>query len=787
MPKFAVTVEGVDYEVDAPDESTAWAWGWQFHQQSMTQQPPVAAPPVAAPPVAAPPVAAPPVAAPPVAAPPVAAPPVAAPPMAAPAPEMDTPPTPSAPPSAPVVPPSAPSIPVATDIATPPAVAPEVSPPGVMSQIGRQLGLTARMGAEGAAGLLGTLTDPVSALINQFVPPENRLKTLQSVMSEILTQAGVPEPANEVERIVHKVGGGMVGAAGGIGAARQAGTMMTGPTGRAVAGQLAAMPGAQIAGGGGAGGATQAAVEAGAGPAAQMGAGLVGGVAGGLAASPRSISVTSQPSLSDVETAAAQSGVPLMRSDVSPPQTGITRGIQRAGEAVPLLGTTRPRLAQQEARVAAVRDVVREYADPGVVNSFQYQSLPEGLIGDLIAKRSKEVNKYRDMKQEVFERLASAGEVPLSSTVSAIDDQIARLRSFQSKGLGDEINAVQERIKALRASRLELPKGYKQEQLAILRQELVSLRELNKKGKIYEPAIKILEDWKAALPGKNIQEIEQLRSSLGEQFSTPELLNMRTVSEKAVSSIYKNLRDDIGTFIQNNGERRDFTKWKVANTRLKDQVDELDMDILKRTLDKGEVTPEIVENMLFSKFPSVIKGLYDNLTPNGRSVARAAIISRAARESEVQEGARTVIDPTKFADNVKNLGESVNVFFTGDDLKRVEGLVKVLNATRRAGEVAARAGEEPSVGRMAGTVGTVTGVAGLPLAGLYQLFGGGILGGAAATVGVGTLGAAARIYESAAMRDLLRKVAAAKPGEEMALITKLSTLKVPTPQPEPQQ
>lgn len=767
MPKFAVTVEGVDYEVDAPDESTAWAWGWQFHQQSMAQQPPVAAPPVAAPPVAAPP--------------------VAAPPMAAPVPEMGTPPTPSAPPSPPVVPPSAPSIPVATDIAAPPAVAPEVSPPGMMSQLGRQLGLTARMGAEGAAGLLGTLTDPVSALINQFVPPENRLKTLQSVMSEILTQAGIPEPANEVERIVQKVGGGMVGAAGGVGAARQVGAAMTGPTGRAVAGQLAAMPGAQIAAGGGAGGATQAAVEAGAGPAAQMGAGLVGGVAGGLAASPRSISVTSQPVLSDVEAAAARSGVPLMRSDVSPPQTGITRGIQRAGEAVPLLGTTRPRLAQQEARVAAVRDIIREYADPGVVNSFQYQSLPEGLIGDLIAKRTKEVNKYKGMKQEVFGRLASVGEVPLSNTVNAIDDQIARLRSFQSKGLGDEINAVQERIKALRASRLELPKGYKQEQLAILRQELVNLRELNKKGKIYEPAIKILEDWKAALPGKNIQEIEELRSSLGEQFSTPELLNMRTVSEKAISSIYKNLRDDMGTFIQNNGERRDFTKWKVANARLKDQVDQLDMDILKRTLDKGEVTPEIVENMLFSKFPSVIKGLYDNLTPNGRSVARAAIISRAARESEVQEGARTVIDPTKFADSVKNLGESVNVFFTGDDLKRVEGLVKVLNTTRRAGEVAARAGEEPSVGRMAGTVGTVTGVAGLPLAGLYQLFGGGILGGAAATVGVGTLGAAARIYESPAMRDLLRKVAAAKPGEEMALITKLSTLKVPTPQPEPQQ
>jgi hypothetical protein len=645
------------------------------------------------------------------------------------------------------------------------------------------LGLTARAGAEGVAGLVGTFTDPVAAIINQFVPPEKRLKTLQGVMSTILTEAGVPEPANEVERIVQKIAGGAAQAGGGVAAARQAATAITSPTGQAVAGQLAAVPGAQIAAGGGAGGATQAAVESGAGPVGQLLAGIGGGVAAGLATSPRSISVTSQPGQpSAIEEAASRAGIPLMRSDISPPQTGITRGIQRAGEAVPLLGTTRPRLAQQEARVAAVRDVLREYADPGVVNPFQYQSLPEGLVGDLLAKRSGEVNKYRNMKQDVFERLVPVGEVPLPNVVSAIDDQIARLRSFQSKGLDDEISAVQDQIKSLRASRLELPKGYKQEQLAALRQELVGLKELNKKGKIYEPAIKILEDWKAALPGKNIQEIEQLRSSLGEQFSTPELLNMRTVSEKAVSSIYKSLRDDMGAFIQNNGERRDFTKWKIANARLKDQVDQLDMDILKRTLDKGQVTPEIVENMLFSKYPSVIKGLYDNLTPNGRSVARAAIISRAARESEVETGTGTTFDPTKFAESVKNLGESVNVFFSGDDLKRVEGLVKVLNATRRAGEVSARAAEEPSMAKMAGSAAAVTGAAGLPLAGLYTLFGGGTLGTIATGMGAGTLGAAARIYESPAMREFLRKVAAARPGEEMALISGLSALKVPAPQ-----
>ena len=33
MAAYEVDVEGVTYEVDAPDENTAWAWANQVHRQ----------------------------------------------------------------------------------------------------------------------------------------------------------------------------------------------------------------------------------------------------------------------------------------------------------------------------------------------------------------------------------------------------------------------------------------------------------------------------------------------------------------------------------------------------------------------------------------------------------------------------------------------------------------------------------------------------------------------------------------------------------------------------------
>jgi hypothetical protein len=154
-----------------------------------------------------------------------------------------------------------------------PQVAPaamQEQPAGLGAQLTRQAGLTARMGMEGLGGLLGIATDPLAAVINQFVPPERRLQTLRSVMSTLATEAGLPQPETAVERVVQQAGQAMVGVAPTVALGRAVPTLAG----------LAAAPGAQVTGAAGAGGAAQTAAEAGMGLPAQIAAGLAGGAAG---------------------------------------------------------------------------------------------------------------------------------------------------------------------------------------------------------------------------------------------------------------------------------------------------------------------------------------------------------------------------------------------------------------------------------------------------------------------------------------------------------------------------
>ena len=44
MAKFAVNVEGAKYEVEAPDENTAWQWAYTTHMQGQRPAPKPAAP-----------------------------------------------------------------------------------------------------------------------------------------------------------------------------------------------------------------------------------------------------------------------------------------------------------------------------------------------------------------------------------------------------------------------------------------------------------------------------------------------------------------------------------------------------------------------------------------------------------------------------------------------------------------------------------------------------------------------------------------------------------------------
>jgi len=191
---------------------------------------------------------------------------------------------------------------------------------------------------------------------------------------------------------------------------------------------------------------------------------------------------------------------------------------------------------------------------------------------------------------------------------------------------------------------------------------------------------------------------------------------------------------------------------------LSEEAGELQKQSLSRVLKTGAATPEAVETLLFSSKPSDVAALYRNLSPQGRAVARQAIIARAAKKAT--GAGEDAASPTRFANEIQNMAKQVGIFFNGDELARVQGLSRVLNATRRAGE----AGAFPVTGAQTYIPTVVAGGAGAYGGGFE-----GFLGALATGVGIGT---AARVYESAPMRNLLLQANKTNNRERLVEIAK---------------
>jgi len=280
-----------------------------------------------------------------------------------------------------------------------------------------------------------------------------------------------------------------------------------------------------------------------------------------------------------------------------------------------------------------------------------------------------------------------------------------------------------------------------------------------------DEAIQRLQQIKTDLQNRDLFQIEAYRQDeLAKIFmddpARPMSIAARDAGEKALRAIYGPVREDMIDFIKKTGERRDVDKFMVTNKRLQELAGELQMNTLKSVLKSGKAVPDDVNKLLFSKKPSEINQLYNSLTPSGRANARSSILSQAANKAEftLPDGTQ-MFSPEKFNAELKRLQPQVGVFFKGDDLQRIQGLSRVLTMTRRAGE----AGVTTPTGQEA-----VPFVAGSFLQSIFGSLGASV----AAAAGIG---ATARIYESAAVRDLLMKIPKTAPGgtEEAKLFKRL--------------
>lgn len=599
-----------------------------------------------------------------------------------------------------------------------PALAVDAAPeqPGMLDRIGnlftgadRETRATEDLPELQNSGLLAGLDIPVTqraalaTALATMTNPEEIAKTLQAASPDIGIQydeKGNILAANSktgARAVLNKPGfsgldaaqlaattaafvpAGRVATAAGGGIARQAAVLGAGS-----AATQAAIEGTQ-AGAGGEFDTEDVAISGALGAAAPVIAGAVGTA---VDAGRRGIqALRGQPAAqSELVQAAQQAKIPLMTSDVVQPDTFMGRSAQTIGERIPIAGTGPLRATQQEARQAAIRELGEQYPTPSA----------NQIVSSLKAQTSKIKQAAAKRYQEIIPQVDQLGAVPYTKTSAAIDDA---LKELTRPGVVGSKEAFQE----LRQFQNTL--GSADQTYSMLKENRTAFRDV---VNAYDGM------GRSQLPSRAKALLNRVYSALTE--------DMDEAAKAALSaSDYKRLRD--------------------VNALYASEAEKLTKTRLKTVLDKGELTPEVAENLLFSTKRSEVKSLYDSLDSSGREAVRATIIQRAIDKS----GGLDNISPEKFINEMRRYQTQTGIAFKGDERRQLEGLKQVLMATKRAGEAGAQTatGQQlyaPAGAILAGTLFTDLGTS------------------LAAGFSVGTL---ARAYESAPIRNALIRIGSA--------------------------
>jgi len=326
--------------------------------------------------------------------------------------------------------------------------------------------------------------------------------------------------------------------------------------------------------------------------------------------------------------AAERVGIPVLRSDIRPPQTAIGKIAQRVGEGIPIAGTGGMRAKQFVARADAVKDFVQTYVGDALL------SAADTVAESVRRVHGKTVEKLTAQKNEVIKG-ASTGVVPVPRAVAAIDAQISKLKAAKNEG--------------------------------------------------FAPIITELENFKKSITDQALPEIDMNRAYIGKVFKGLDADKIRDAGEKALSAIYGPLKADMADFIRAVGGDGAVAKWNAANEGLSKLATDVEKTALRDVLRKGETTPEVVKKMLFSQKPSDLKLLYRSLDEDGRKAARTAIVQEAVAKSGGAEG----LSVDRFKNTMERLGNQFSEFFKGEDGEAAKGLVRALKLTEQAARAGA--------------------------------------------------------------------------------------------------
>lgn len=396
----------------------------------------------------------------------------------------------------------------------------------------------------------------------------------------------------------------------------------------------------QAAKGGLASGATQAAIEgAQAASGGEFDAGdiaLAAGMQPGVQALgesalvPAARMVQGQPSkqAQQVIEAGKRANVPVMTSDVVPPQ-GIIGGLTRQfAERIPFLGTGGVRAKQNVARQDAVQNWAAQIP----------QTDDRAIIESLKAKKDKIRSAAGERYERIKADLDKAGPVPLTNTMRQIDDTIANL---SAPGKVPDESTIRDL--------LELKKALQHEQnFSLLRENRTYLSDLINGA---DPA------GRSQIP---------------------------TNTKRLLTRIKGSMSQDMDDFVKSKTPDQ-FFKYKHADEIWAEESRILSKSRLKNVLDKGDVTPEQYRTLMFSSKPSEVELLYRSLDNNGRAHGRNAILNHVVEKA----GGLDNMTPETINREIKKAMPQIEVFFKGSQKEQLKGFQKLLEATKRASEAKA--------------------------------------------------------------------------------------------------
>ncbi|EAQ1948101.1 lytic transglycosylase domain-containing protein [Salmonella enterica] len=310
--------------------------------------------------------------------------------------------------------------------------------------------------------------------------------------------------------------------------------------------------------------------------------------------------------------------VPLHTTDVLQPNSRVGRMAQTTAENIPFAGTSTMRANQQEARSQLVDEFASRFGeyDPSIV------------IGSLKAKTSG-IRKAAGNRLEQVQSAMTGVNIQPTRAIQQIDDEIGKLQKLGQVADTDTISKLQ-------AYRNELAKG------DVNREQLSRLR-------------------------------TQFRMDVrGERTQMP------PPAEAAVQRVYRAMTGDIDNSIGQNLGNDTLRRYKQANAVYADEASKLQNTRLKNVLMKGDLTPEVVNNMLFSKNKSEVQNLYRSVGQVGRAQMRNGIIGKAMEKSGGS--------PDQFLRQINLMSNQTGIAFKGRDAAYLKGLKNYLEATKRASQ-----------------------------------------------------------------------------------------------------